>query len=221
MPSIDTSKLPSTQEHLDIEVIMDDLVILKDGTFALVMQTTAVNFDLLSEPEQDAKIMLFGQLLNSLNHSFQILIRTKTVNISNYIDYLRSFEKKQLSAGLKKQIGIYTRFVQNLIIKNEVLDKSFYMVVPYRTFGPIKPPNPLSQLKQEDKKQFANAEKQIGQAKSYLFPKRDHIIKQLHRIGLQAHQLTSKELTELFYEIYNPVESKIDFIEEGEQNERK
>jgi len=66
MPNVVVSKIASTQEHLDIESIREDLVILKDGTFSLVLQTTAVNFDLLSEPEQDAKIMAFGQLLNSL-----------------------------------------------------------------------------------------------------------------------------------------------------------
>jgi hypothetical protein len=215
MAKKDLSKYASTQDHLDIEKILSDLIILKDGTFALVLQTTAVNFDLLSEPEQDAKITSFGQLLNSLNHSFQILIRTKTVNIGNYIDYLRSFEGKQISEGLKKQIGLYTRFVQNLIIKNEVLDKSFFIIIPYRTLGPIKPPNPLKQLKGDEKKN-TDAEKYISQAQSYLFPKRDHIVKQLHRIGLQAHQLTTKELTELFYEIYNPIEGKIDFEENGE-----
>ena len=43
----------STQDHLDIEDIIDDLVILKTGWVALVINTTAVNFDLLSEAEQD------------------------------------------------------------------------------------------------------------------------------------------------------------------------
>ena len=41
-------KTASTQAHLDIENIIDDLVILKTGWVALVMSTTAVNFDLLS-----------------------------------------------------------------------------------------------------------------------------------------------------------------------------
>ena len=41
----------STQEHLDIEDIQDDLVILKDGGACLVIATTAINFDLLSEEQ--------------------------------------------------------------------------------------------------------------------------------------------------------------------------
>ena len=45
-------KKASTQEHLDIDDIVDDLVILKTGWVALVMSTTAVNFDLLSEAER-------------------------------------------------------------------------------------------------------------------------------------------------------------------------
>ena len=35
-------------------------------------------------------------------------------------------------------------------------------------------------------------------------PKRDHIIKQTSRLGLTTKQLTTQELIELFYDIYNP-----------------
>ena len=56
----------STQEHLDIYEIKNNLVILKSGTVCSVLQTTAVNFDLLSEIEQDATIAAFSMLLNSI-----------------------------------------------------------------------------------------------------------------------------------------------------------
>ncbi len=196
------SKLPPTQEHINVEKFVDDLVVLKDGTVALVLETTAVNFDLLSEPEQDAKIMAFGQLLNSLTHSFQILIRTKKLNISQYLDYIKSFEDKQISAGLKRQVKIYLRFVQNLIIRNEVLDKKFYIVVPFRA-AIVTHTNPIKQAFGK-KEKITNVDRILGQAKAYLYPKRDHIMKQLIRMGLQSHQLETKELVELFFEIYNP-----------------
>ncbi len=194
--------LPPTQDHVNIETVKNNLVILKNGTVSLVLSTSAVNFDLLSEPEQDAKIMAFAQLLNSLTHSFQILIRTKKVNISGYIDYLAQYENEQLSAGLKRQMAIYKRFVKNLIIKNEVLDKSFYIVVPYRA-NILTKTDPKKQMFGKEEK-ITNLDKVIEQAQSYLYPKRDHIIKQLGRMGLTAHQLTTKELLELFFEIYNP-----------------
>ncbi|MBM3205847.1 hypothetical protein FJZ41_03315, partial [Candidatus Shapirobacteria bacterium] len=55
----------STQDHLEIEDIKDDLVILKDGSCALVLSTTAINFGLLSEKEQEATIYAYAALLNS------------------------------------------------------------------------------------------------------------------------------------------------------------
>jgi len=38
----------TTQDHLDILDIKDNYTILKNGTVCAVIQTTAVNFDLLS-----------------------------------------------------------------------------------------------------------------------------------------------------------------------------
>ncbi|MDD3662134.1 MAG: hypothetical protein PHG63_03655, partial [Candidatus Dojkabacteria bacterium] len=173
---------PPTQDHLDLEKIVDNLVVLKDGTVSLVLRTTTVNFDLLSEPEQDAKIRAFGQLLNSLTHSCQILIRTKKINIRGYLGYLRSFNNSTISEGLRRQIAIYTRFVQNLITRNEVLDKKFYIIVPFRSLIVTKT-DPMKQMFGKEEK-ITNVDRVIEQAKAYLYRKRDHIMKQLLRIGL-------------------------------------
>ncbi|MBN2100956.1 hypothetical protein JW710_03620 [Candidatus Dojkabacteria bacterium] len=200
MPKLEN--LPPTQEHINIEKISDNLIVQKNGLISLVLQTTSVNFDLLSEPEQDAKIQAFAQLLNSLTHSVQILIRTKKVNIRSYIDYIKDFQNKQLSPGLKRQIAIYLNFVQNLIIKNEILDKAFYIVVPFRA-SVVTKTNPMKQFLGK-KEKITNLDRIMDQAKAYLYPKRDHIMKQLVRMGLSSHQLTTKELMELFFEIYNP-----------------
>lgn len=194
--------LPPTQEHLDVEKITNGLVVLRDGTVSLIIRTTAVNFDLLSEHEQDAKILAFGQLLNSLTHSFQIMIRTRKINIREYLNYIRSFQNKQLTDGLRRQMAIYTKFVQNLIVKNEILDKKFYIVIPYKAIVVTKT-DPMKQMFGKEEK-ITNVDRIVEQAKSYLYPKRDHVMKQLIRIGLQAHQLTTKELIEMYFEIYNP-----------------
>lgn len=61
----------------------------------MVIQTSAINFDLLAEYEQDNKILAFAGLLNSLNFRIQIMIRTKRIDITNYITYLQSQEKQQ------------------------------------------------------------------------------------------------------------------------------
>ncbi len=44
----------------------------------------------------------------------------------------------------------------------------------------------------------------VEKAKIFLYPKRDHVLKQLSRMGLMGKQLTNKELISEFYTIYNP-----------------
>lgn len=199
----------STQDHLEIREIVDDLVITQSGTAALVLQTSAINFDLLAEYEQDSKVFAFAGLLNSLNFHIQILIRTRRIDISNYIDYLKNKENNTMTEGLKKQLHIYTEFIQKLIIENDVLDKSFFIVIPYNPGGDIPPTNILKSKKTNEEVQQnlqLKQEQLVEKAKIFLYPKRDHILKQLSRMGLVGKQLTNKELLSEFYTIYNPEE---------------
>jgi hypothetical protein len=199
--------ISSTQDHLEIKDILDNFVITKSGSVAMIIQTSAINFDLLAEYEQDNKVYAFAGLLNSLNFHIQILIRTKRVDISSYVEYLKSQEKTSMSEGLKKQLKIYTQFVQNLIVQNDVLDKNFFLVIPFNPAGEI-PVNKIfgSQKSKEEieKHQQMKQEQLIEKAKVFLFPKRDHLLKQLARMGLVGHQLTTKELITELYTIYNP-----------------
>ena len=201
--------IESTQEHLEVRDILDDLVITKSGSVALIIQTSAINFDLLAEYEQDGKVYAFAGLLNSLNFHIQILIRTRRVDISNYVDYLKEQEKDSMSQGLKKQLQIYTEFIQNLIVQNDVLDKNFFIVIPFNPAGEV----PMSKIIQSKKTREEveqhmqmKQEQLIEKAKIFLVPKRDHVLKQLGRMGLFGHQLTTKELITEFYTIYNPEE---------------
>ena len=201
----------STQDHLEIKDIVDDLVITKSGTVAMVIQTSAINFDLLAEYEQDSKIFAFAGLLNSLNFHIQILIRTRRIDISNYVDYLKNQEKADMTPGLKKQLNIYTQFIQRLIIENDVLDKNFFLVIPYNPGGSVPTANILKskKSKQEIEQNMQMKQSQLlEKAKIFLFPKRDHILKQLNRMGLGGKQLTTKELITEFYTIYNPEEER-------------
>ena len=193
----------STQEHLQVKDIVEDLVITATGSAALIIQTTAVNFDLLSEYEQDNKIYAFAGLLNSLNFPIQILIKTNRVDISNYVNYLKAQQNNPMTKGLKNQLEIYTQFIQNLIVQNDVLDKKFYIVIPY---NPIATLNPSGILKLSKEKETVEVEssKLAEKGKIFLYPKRDHVLKQIARMGLIGHQLTNTELLELFYNLYNP-----------------
>lgn len=178
----------TTQQHLLISDIRDDIIILKTGGGALVLQVSAVNFGLLSDREQIGIIVAFAQMLNSLSFSIQIVIHSERLNISSYLKLLDKAQKAQVNPLLSALIGNYRQFVQTTIKENDVLDKKFYLVVP------------LFSLELGLTASRENLKQKI---KTILLPRRDQVIRQLNRVGLKATQLTNQKLIELLYDIYN------------------
>ncbi len=204
--------LASTQEHLDIEDIREGVVLLKNNAAAAVLSTTAVNFNLLSEVEQDAMIAGYSQFLNSLTFPLQILIRSKKMDISHYLESLAEVEKSQANPYLKEQIRNYKNYVGELISKNEVLDKKFYIVIPYQDVS-LSPNTSLLESftrflggpeRPARRGPRVNRRALLEKAKIQLDPKLDQISKQLSRVGIKVRKLSTQELVELFYDIYNP-----------------
>ncbi|MDQ3098329.1 MAG: hypothetical protein M3Q44_01130 [bacterium] len=194
----------STQEHLEIDDIFDDMVILKNNGASLVIQTTAVNFGLLSEPEQDAIIYAYAGLLNSLSFPIQIVVRSKRMDVSSYLESLIKWEQKQVNEKIRIQIRKYREFISSTIRENNVLDKRFYVVIPMfpEEIG-LGATSPLGFGKQNKTPRYSK-EYIVDRAKNILLPKRDHLMRQLTRLGLKASHLSTQQLIELFYDIYNP-----------------
>lgn len=200
----------STQDHLDIEDIRDNLVLLKDGSCCLILTTTAVNFSLLSESEQDAIIYAYAGLLNSLTFPVQIVITSQKKNIGNYLSLLNTQKQKISNPLLRTQLEKYYNYVQKTVAENEVLDKKFYLVIPFSALELGITSTLTSSIKKKPGLPF-DKQAILTRAKNALIPKRDHILKQITRIGLKAKQLTTPDLIKLFYSYYNPDSGNVEF----------
>lgn len=192
----------STQSFTEIVDIDRDLVLFADGSVTLVIATSAVNFGLLSEKEQDAIILSYAGLLNSLSFPIQILVQTKHKDISAYLKLLEDQEAHESSPKLKQSIHSYRLFVSSMVREKEVLDKKFYIVLP---FLPVEMGVSTSLMfKPKNTGLPFDKEYIFDHAQTYLLPKRDHIIRLLARVGLKATQLTNDGLIKLFFGMYNP-----------------
>lgn len=199
----------STQDHLPIEDIVDGIVLLKDGSCASVMQISSVNFDLLSEPEQSALVMAYGGILNSLNFPIQIVIRSSVKDVSVYLKRLVDAEGKQTNPLLKERIKFYRKFVEDTVKRNDVLSKTFYVIVRFSTVelglknaGKFDYKSIISPQKNRTSLPFPK-EYILEKAKASLEPKIDHLIRLFSRLGLDIKPLDNTKLIELFYKIYN------------------
>lgn len=191
----------TTQGFLEIEDIKDDLLLLNDGSCAIIIETTAVNFSLLSEKEQDAMIFAYSGLLNSLSFPVQIFIRSKRKDISGYLERLLQAQSQQQDPVLANRIKSYREFINTTVKERNVLDKKFYIVIPFSALelgvtnvkslsGRRGLPYPKNYI--------------LNKARTILMPKKDHITRQLARLGLKGTQLSTQRIIELFHDIYNP-----------------
>lgn len=198
----------TTQEHLDILDIKQNLVVLKNGAVTAVLSTTAVNFDLLSEIEQDAMISAFAMLLNSITFPLQIVIRSKRLDITKYLEKIHRVERKITEPLFREQAQSYREFVQEVIEKNDVLDKKFYVVVSSggQVVGKGKSPFDwvMVLLGAQNKRVNVNVDQVIKDAKRDIQPKIDHLTAEFNRLGVKTRQLSTQELVELYFDIYNP-----------------
>ncbi len=188
----------TTQEFIEVQDIRDDIVMLKGSAACLVIEVQAVNFALLSQEEQRAKIYSYASFLNSLSFPIQIVIRNKRVDISSYLKLLDQEQAKTTSEKLATFIGLYRNFVQELVKVNSVLDKRFYIVVPYSYLekGATASATPM--------KKGATAEEQLYEhAKQVLHTKADAIQTQLARLNLRVKVLHKEELVTIYYDVYN------------------
>jgi hypothetical protein len=185
----------TTQQFIEIEEIQDDIVLLKDYSAVLVIEISAVNFWLLSSEEQMSIIYAYGSLLNSLSFPLQILILSKKMDISNYLDYLDQRIEKTNDEILKTRLKSYKEFIKNIVKKNTVLEKRFFFVIPF---------SPLELGISGVNTSYLKKDYVLSRAKTSLYPKRDHLLRLLAKIGLSGKVLQKQELTELFYNLYNP-----------------
>jgi hypothetical protein len=202
----------TTQEALDVEDITNNLILLRDGGAAMVLKIKAVNFALLSEEEQDSIIYSYAALLNSLSFPIQILIRSQKKDITNYIKLLKSQESRQLNPTMKNRLIQYRQFVETIVKERNVLDKTFYVIIPFfPTELGITPGNAATNLlpgSRPAKSLPFDKSYIVQKALNVLEPKRDHFLRQLPRLNLNARQLQTQELIQLLYTIYNPETSE-------------
>lgn len=185
----------TTQNFIELEEIKDDVFLLRDGSMGCILEVGAVNYWLLSAEEQQSMIYAYANLLNSLSFPIQILILSKKMDISTYLDYIEDKIKQQNNPLLKNVLLSYKNFIKNIVKKNSVLEKRFFFVIP---FSPLELGMGAINVKS------LNKEYLFSRAKTSLYPKRDHLVRLISKIGLKPKILFKQEIVELFYNLYNP-----------------
>lgn len=171
----------------------------------MIFSVSAVNFSLKSEEEQNSLIFQYQSFLNSLHFPIQIVMRSKRLDLNPYIKKVTEAKNKQKSELIKMQTEDYVDFISQLINLANIMKKTFYVVVSYDPVS-VKSPSLLNRLfkrsgQTADLRVAAPAFKRY---KEELTQRASSIASGLGSMGLHSVQLTTEEIIELFYNIYNP-----------------
>ncbi len=196
---------PATQRYLDIAEIRDDMVIMNDGTVRSALLVSSINFALKSEAEQEAIIQSYVTFLNGLDYPIQIVIQSRRMNIDAYITSLAEQEKKTGNDLLRAQIADYRTFVNELVELGQIMQKRFYVIIPYDPLTNKKRGfwqrlqlvlSPVAAAKLNDK--------QLADRREQLSRRTELAGGNLASMGLQTARLDTQGLIELYYNAYNP-----------------
>lgn len=200
-----SSASSATQQYLDVAEIKDDVIVLKNGSFRAVLAVSAINFDLKSTDEQTAIIEQYQNFLNSIDFPIQILISSRKLNTEKYLNFISEKEKIQSNELLRLQISEYKNFIQQLVSVSNIMDKNFYIVVP---FSPIESKekgfitNIMARFNPQ--KNILEKRSNFETYKNQLMQRVDHVSASLSGVGVTMIPLKTQELIELMFNSYNP-----------------
>ncbi len=202
----------STQNTLQIAEIRDGVVIMNDGSFRSVVMLKSINFDLMSAQEQESIEYSYQGFLNSLYFPVQIFIRSQKVDLRPYIEKLDKIRTEHDNMLLALLMDDYIDFIDSLSQQTNIMDKKFYIVIPY--FPLQEEVKPLTQSKNfftglaglfnnKEQKVVIN-EADLEKAKTELRNRVQAALSGLMQSGVQGLPLDTHELIELYYDTYNP-----------------
>ena len=201
----------STQQFLEFDEIKEGVVILKNKTLRGILMISSINFALKSEEEQISIISQFQNFLNTLDFPIEIIIQSRKLNISNYLDKLNQMREAEENQLLKVQIEEYGNFIRKIISGGSIMSKNFYATVPFN-FGELRSiPTQKVQKKQKAQDLEIIKEERFQRAKSQLLQRMQFIAIGLKRCGLQCVVLSTAELIELFWGLYHPEKAEIGY----------
>jgi len=200
----------TTQNSLLISEIRDSMVIMSDGSFRAVVACKSINFDLMSSREREGVEYSYQNFLNALYFPVQIFIRSQRVDIGPYIDRLSAIRRSQDNMLLNVLMDDYISFIDVLSQEANIMDKSFFVIIPFYPTGDLT--NVIEQSKGIFSKLFAKQQATATKidkvayekAKDEIKNRVDSVTSGLFQIGVKSVQLNTKELGELYYNMYNP-----------------
>ncbi len=201
--------MPSTQSFLPIEQIREGVVVLKSKALRGILMVSSVNFSLKSREEQQAVVHRFQEFLNMLDFPCQIIVQSRRLNLTGYLEQLKELERTQEQELLKVQTREYRRFIKELLAQGSIMSKKFFVVVPFTLWEATSTPGQGFSLRKTKVPQLT--EDAFQRCKNQLWQRMEFVAMGLRGCGLKSVPLRSSEIIELFWALHHPQQAEVGY----------
>lgn len=204
----------STQYLMPINEIRNNTIVLKNSSIRSIIEVDGINIDLMSSEDQENMLTLWQSFLNNLDFSVQILIISRKANIEEYINNVEGKLQTAEEEMIRLQINDYISFIRDFTSNNQIIDKKYYLIIPYDPFvlkkgsfgGQIKDMflNIFNLNREAFSQDVVLDDNEFQKSYQQLILRQDTVISQLQKMGLEARIVPTNEIIPLVHNIYNP-----------------
>src|SRR5260370_6302377 len=156
-----------------VEAVKEAALVFRGGSRRAVLECQTLAFGIKGEPEQRAVVAGWSSLLNSLTHPLQVVMRTRRLETSAL----------PAPADLNQTLrDSYRELVETLTDERRVLDRRFFVVVPWDAPKSHRP----------------------GDARQFLDQRVAWVTECLRRLDLEPRRLRDPSLAELMRRPMDP-----------------
>ena len=197
----------TTSQLVPISDIREGIVILKNGSLRMILEVSAINFELRSADEQVAILQGFQRFLNSADFPLQMVVSSRELNIEPYLKTIDGIAESSENELFKIQALEYARFIKELSSLSNIMSKKFYVVIPFYIYEKPEAAGLIQSLKGLINSKAIPKEltdDQFGTYKNQLLQRAELVYGGLVGLGLKIRALEDEELKKLYYDLYNP-----------------
>lgn len=195
------------------------ILLMKDGSFRMIVKSGAVNFDMKNPYERQGLTHAFGALVNSLEVDFplEIVSRSKTINVEDYTSqFTPRLQNDKTPEAVKRLIMSHVDHFQKQVRTSKIMQRELLLVVPWKGVrGPITKGAgdeiPFAALfkglgRKVEKAQvnYKPTDLEITTAKQQLDIRSSQVVARLQQMGVWALRLDQDEVRRLLYSLYHP-----------------
>lgn len=189
--TVDSSQVRTAQEFLPFDNISENLLDLGGFKYRKIIECSSINYHLKTDDEKEMIEASFARFLNSLQFPITIYIQTREIDLSNYLESLRTSidETVESFPFLKGYSEIFYNEMSRLPeLTGNSKQKKKYIIVGYDEIGKVE------NLNDEEKRNDAISELNL---------RVQLIIDGLSGMNIKATELSTAGILELLYTTYN------------------